>query len=78
LKPDVDHPIEDWSDQELIDQYRYIAAELSQEARQSRDDVKARILTEIRRRGLEVPTDSSLTTPGREKAQGALPSQLSS
>jgi hypothetical protein len=69
VNPGVDHPIEEWSDQELIDQYRYVAAEFSQDSSENRHDVKAQILEEIQKRGLEVPVDSSLDTPGREKVQ---------
>ena len=72
VDPGTDHPIEEWSDQELLDQYRYIAAELSQDLAVNReaDNSPIDVITEeIQRRGLEIPAGSSLTTPGREVTQ---------
>lgn len=78
MNPGTDHPIEEWSDQELLDQYRYIAAELSQETRENRDRDNAPadvLVEEIRRRGLDVPTEPSLTIPGREVTQEGIGEQ---
>ena len=64
-----DHPIESWTDEELLDQYRYIRAELADDRQVNKDgennpaDVMA---DEIRRRRLPLPTDSSAASPGRE------------
>ena len=64
-----DHPIESWTDEELLEQFRYIRAELAQERQVSKesDNNPAEVLAdEIRRRGLSLPTDSSAASPGRE------------
>ena len=64
-----DHPIESWTDEELLDQYRYITAELSQErqvAKESDNNPAEVLADEIRRRGLSLPVDSSAASPGRE------------
>ena len=61
--------MESWSDDELLDQYRYIRAELAQERPVSKESANnpAEVLAdEIRRRGLPLPTDSSAASPGRE------------
>jgi len=55
--PDENHPIEKWTDHELIDQYRYLSAELADddpEYLRSDDSPIATIEEEINRRGLEV------------------------
>ena len=54
--PDDRHPIEEWTDHELIDQYRYIKAELAAEEREyleSDDSALAALISEITRRGLD-------------------------
>ena len=64
-----DHPIESWTDEELLSQYRYIRAELAEERQVNKDSENnpAEVLAEeIRRRGLPLPTDSSAGSPGRE------------
>ena len=64
-----DHPMESWTDEELLDQYSYIRAELAQERPVSKesDNNPAEVLAdEIRRRGLPLLTDSSAASPGRE------------
>ena len=64
-----DHPIESWTDDEVLEQYRYIRAELAQERAVSKEGENnpAEVLAdEIRRRGLALPTDSSAASPGRE------------
>jgi hypothetical protein len=74
-------PVEEWSDQELLDQYRFIAAEFSQEPRETRerDNSPAQVLIdEIRRRGLEVPAEASLASPGREVTQEGVSESSSS
>lgn len=63
-------PIEEWSDSELLDQHRFIAAELAQETqfKKSGDNRPLDVIEEeIRRRGLAIPETGSLNTPGREK-----------
>ena len=68
----TDHPIEDWTDDELLAQYRYIEAELAQEQQFNKEgdnrpsDV---LIEEIRRRGLSVPRDASAASPGRESEE---------
>ena len=54
--PDDRHPIEEWTDHELIDQYRYVKAELAAEDRdhlESDDSALASLISEIIRRGLD-------------------------
>jgi hypothetical protein len=63
-----DHPIEDWTDEELLDQYRYVKAELSQERPFNKvgDNRPTDVLVaEIERRGLTLPGGSSAASPGR-------------
>jgi hypothetical protein len=63
-------PIEDWSDEELLDQHRFIKAELAEETnfKKSGDNRPLDVIEdEIRRRGLKAPDGPSLQTPGREK-----------
>ncbi|MCA1735345.1 MAG: hypothetical protein LC739_04310 [Actinobacteria bacterium] len=62
-------PIEEWSNSELLDQHRFIAAELAQETefKKSGDNRPLDVIEEeIRRRGLAIPQGRSLDTPGRE------------
>ena len=50
-------PIEEWTDQELLDQYRFVSTELADaEAGNSDEDNQPKdvILEEIRRRGLHI------------------------
>jgi hypothetical protein len=64
-----DHPIESWTDEELLDQYRYIRAELAEDRQVNKDSENnpAEVLAdEIRRRRLPLPTHSSAASPGRE------------
>ncbi len=53
--PRVDHPVEDWTDDELIDQYRYIKAEFGggDSDYLDNDDNVAALIQEIIRRGLD-------------------------
>ena len=54
--PDDSHPIEEWADHELIDQYRYIKAELAAEdpdSLESDDSALAALISEIIRRRLD-------------------------
>lgn len=63
-----DHPIESWTDEELLDQYRYIRAELAEDRQVNKDSENnpAEVLAdEIRRRRLPLPTGSSSQSPGR-------------
>jgi hypothetical protein len=64
----VDHPIEEWTDQELLDQLVYVRAEFA-DMEVGPDDTTspmAEIKAEIARRGLEAPEGSDLSTPGRQ------------
>jgi hypothetical protein len=53
--PQDDHPVEDWTDDELIDQYRYIKAEFGGDDSEylDNDDNVAALIQEIIRRGLD-------------------------
>lgn len=67
-----DHPIESWTDEELLAQYRYIAAELAEERSFNKqgDNRPGDVLAEeIRRRGLTVPQEASAASPGRESEE---------
>jgi hypothetical protein len=69
-----DHPLETWTDEELLDQYRYIRAELAEDRQVNKvsDNNPAEVLAdEIRRRGLQLPTHSSVASPGREAEEDA-------
>lgn len=69
MRPAPDHPIDSWTDEELLDQYRYIRAELAEDKEVNTDSENnpAEVLAEeIRRRGLRLPGDSSAASPGRE------------
>ena len=58
--PDETHPIEKWTDHELVDQYRFLTAELAADDSQylkSDDSPLAAIEEELRRRGLDVLAD---------------------
>lgn len=72
--PPQDHPLEEWSDHELIDQYRYVKGELADEDpgyRKSDESPLAALVEEIARRGLEVLADDVEADPasaGREKS----------
>lgn len=65
-------PIEEWTDNELLDQHRFIKAELGEEStfKATGDNRPLDVIEEeIRRRGLLVPDAASLDTPGREKQE---------
>jgi len=70
--PDDPHPIEKWTDRELIDQYRYLSAELAAtdpEYLNSDQSPIAAIEEEIKRRGLDFLADNVQPDPasaGRE------------
>jgi hypothetical protein len=70
--PPEGHPIEEWTDHELIDQYRYVKAETADDVpdhRSSDDGPLAALVEEIGRRGLEVLADDVGADPssaGRE------------
>lgn len=65
-------PIEEWSDEELLEEFRYIKAELADEDPEYRDGDGAPadvIEDEIRRRGLEPDREDVIPdaeSPGRE------------
>lgn len=63
-------PIEEWTDSELIDQYRYLQAELADEDPETEDDPIEALVEELSRRGLMSLADEvepDLDTAGREK-----------
>ena len=70
--PDDKHPIEKWADHELVDQYRYLSAELADDDSEylnSDDSPIAAIEEEIQRRGLDLLADDVRPDPasaGRE------------
>ena len=70
--PDDSHPIEEWTDHELIDQYRYVKAEFAAEDPdylESDDSALAALSSEITRRGLDdlaEAVDGDPASAGRE------------
>jgi hypothetical protein len=66
----VEHPIEEWTDRELVDQLVYVRAEFADMdiALDDPNSPMAEIEREIARRGLEIPGGSDLSTPGREES----------
>ena len=63
------HPIEEWSDEELLDQLVFLRGELADQP-EAMDDADtnplASVEEEIARRGLSVPAGSDPHMPGRE------------
>jgi hypothetical protein len=71
--PPEHHPIEDWTDHELIDQYRYVQGELNDEDPKNDDGSLDALVEEIARRGLTVLADDVEADPasaGRETGRG--------
>ena len=69
---DPGKPIEELTDGELLAQYRYVIAEMSEEAprmREGNDRPADVLLQEIRRRGLYVPREADAGTPEREEQE---------
>jgi hypothetical protein len=67
--PEDHHPIEKWSDHELIDQYRYVQGELADEDPETDDGPLNALVEEIARRGLGFLADDIEADPssaGRE------------
>ena len=65
-------PIEEWSDEEVLSQYRYVSAEFAdeEELTQAGDNGPLTVLRrEIERRGLSVPKSASAASPGRETTE---------
>jgi hypothetical protein len=62
--PEEHHPIEDWTDHELIDQYRYVTGELDDEDPESAEGPLDALVEEIARRGLTVLADDVEADPG--------------
>ncbi len=65
------HPIEEWSDEELLAQYRYLLAEMADVPDEDSDDESPVEIArqEIMRRGLEEQVDEAdadAASPGRE------------
>ena len=72
MTPQPDHPIESWTDEELLAQYRYVEAELAEERpfnKQGDNRPSDVLVEEIRRRGLPVPREASAASPGRESEE---------
>ncbi|MGH8873475.1 MAG: hypothetical protein ACRDWS_16055 [Acidimicrobiia bacterium] len=77
--PDFDRsrPIEEWSDEEVVDEYRYIKGELADEDPEYRDaeDAPADIIEEeMKRRRLQPDREDVIpdaSSPGREENQPA-------
>ena len=68
--PPEDHPIEKWSDHELLDQYRYVQGELSDEEPETENGPLNALVEEIGRRGLSFLADEIEPDPssaGRER-----------
>ena len=69
---DRSRPIEEWSDEELVEEFRYVKAELADEDPKYRDSDGAPadvIEDEIKRRGLEPDREDVIpdaASPGRE------------
>lgn len=62
-------PLEEWTDAELLAQYRYVQAELADERPFNRegDNRPGDVLAEeIQRRGLPLPKGASAGSPGRD------------
>lgn len=68
---ELDHPLEEWSDAELLDQLRYVRAEFADMDTDTDEDAspEGAIAQEIRRRGLDVPEGEDLDTPGRAEGR---------
>lgn len=70
--PDGGHPIELWSDHELVDQYRYLLAELDDEDAgyiRSADSPIDVVAKEMKRRGLDTmieEVEGDASSAGRE------------
>jgi hypothetical protein len=67
--PPEHHPIEEWTDHELIDQYRYVQGELNDEDPKNDDGSLDALVEEIARRGLTVLADdveADTASAGRE------------
>ena len=64
--------LEDWTDAELVDQFRYLEAETEEVPGNERDNAPMeRLRQELRRRGLESvvdEVDADAASPGRETA----------
>ncbi len=77
-----DHPVAEWSDDQLLEEYRSLTANLPDRAGQGGPD-KSAITEEILRRGLSLPdmptaakletVDWSGQTGGEDPGSGALP-----
>jgi hypothetical protein len=64
-------PIEEWSEQELLDHYRYTVTELAGES--GSEDANRPIdvlVAEIRRRGLPIPGSPAESKPDPERSAG--------
>ena len=68
--PNEHHPIEEWSDHELIDQYRYVKGELADEEPETQGGPLDALVEEIARRGLTVLADDLEGDPGSAGREG--------
>ena len=65
-------PLEEWTDSEVIEQYRYLAAETEDMDVHGRDEGPLDVLdAELRRRGLETDVEGDAASPGREQQDPA-------
>ena len=82
MEENLDRPLADWSDDQLLEEYRSLTLELPEGAGQDRPD-KSAITKEILRRGLSLPdvptvpktetVDWSGEAGGEDPGSGALP-----
>ena len=82
MERNLDRPMEEWSDDQLLEEYRSLTADLSEGASPDRPD-KSAITEEILRRGLSLPDASTIPNPetvdwsgeagGEDPGSGALP-----
>lgn len=70
MSPEPDHPIEEWTDEELLDQLVFLRGEMADEPPEVNADPEtspvAAVEQEIARRGLTIPAGADPRTPGRE------------
>jgi predicted metal-dependent phosphotriesterase family hydrolase len=80
--PETHYPVAAWTDEELIDQYRYVKAEFAGEDSDylDTDENVADLIQEITRRGLDgiaeaVENDSARVGRDPDEAQPAIPTE---
>jgi hypothetical protein len=83
MEQDLDRSIEAWSDDQLLEEYRYLTADVSDNSEHDKPDLSA-VIEELRRRALshpDVPTELPKTDSvdwsggggGEDPGSGALP-----